>query len=102
MLNNQKGKVKTVPVIEVPDIEIITEGWVLTLDGKFWGETWPADGKCSADMGWTDFQHARIARGPEKPPTKSWFAYKGDPDISRMNKGEWVWFTATKNVTFRQ
>jgi hypothetical protein len=81
-------------------IETSLEGWVMMKEGKFWGEVYPSDGKSMATMGWVDsFENARISKGKEKPPTKTWFTYTGHPDSIKLNQGEWVYFTQTKTTT---
>ena len=80
----------------------VKSGWVLKLGDKFWGETWPADGKCSESYGWTDdLSKVRISEGPNKPPHKGWFTYADNTyEITRMSKGDWVYveYTVTHGI----
>lgn len=69
---------------------IVTEGWVLEKDGKYWGEIYPGDGHCDASMGWTDdLTKISFSKGKKKPPHKGWFTYTGSHYIREMEKGEW-------------
>lgn len=80
-------------------IETSLEGWVMMKEGKFWGEVYPSDGKSMAVMDWVDsFENARISKGKEKPPTKTWFTYSGSPYEAEMQEGEWVYVVFTQTV----
>ena len=67
--------------------EVIEEGVVLELNGKFWGKCYE-DGR-STSYGWVDIKKAEISN-PEyckKPSDKT---YTGSHYIDEMNKGKLI------------
>lgn len=73
--------------------------WVLMKGDKVWGETWPADGKCSASHGWTyDFSMACCTWDDEKPKDKTHLTYASNLD--ELRHGVWVNVVVEKQTRF--
>ena len=70
-------------------------GWALKLDGKYWGETYPADGGGMALYGFTDdLEKIRIDTRDEMPPSKVWFFNECFTRyVEQVKNAEWVRIT---------
>lgn len=67
--------------------DVIEEGLVLELDGKFWGKKYE-DGQCT-EYGWTDIKKADLSN-PKFCHKPSDMTYRDSPDITEMNKGRLI------------